>query len=552
MNIKFSVLQKNTIVGDLRNNFILFKNSFLKANKNNCDFFITPELALTGYPPKDFLHRDDFHELLNIYKEKIIELTKGKKTIFVLGLPIRRKKKLYNSVLIIKKGKILKQFNKYILPNYGVFDEKRYFSSTKIKNDFFLYKKLKFKFLVCEDLWNNDFIKKISSFKYDFIIVLNASPFEKEKFSERLKLVKSRIEKFKVPILYVNLIGGQDDLVFDGGSFCVDKNKIVVYQGPFFRESDNFFSIDPLKTTKRELVKKVKNEDIFENIYNALVLALRDYLKKNNFSKTMIGISGGIDSALCSLIACDAIGSKNVSGFFLPTKYSSLDSKNDSIELAKNLGFELDIIPIEKFRLSFDNLLSKKFGNLPVDQTEENLQSRIRGNILMALSNKFNMLLLATGNKSELSVGYSTIYGDMCGGFSLLKDVYKSEVYKLCSWRNKNYSILSNLKKKSLISEKIIQKEPSAELKDNQKDSDSLPPYEILDKILFLLIDKNFSIKKIEEMGFDRKMIIDIWRLIIISQHKRFQSAIGPKISKMSFDYDRRFPITNKFEIERI
>ena len=544
MKLNFFIFQKKTIVGDIKKNFLNFKRAYKKAEKKKCDFFITSELALCGYPPKDLMFRNDFIKRLDIYKNKIIDFTKSKKTIFVLGTIIKENSSLYNAAVLIRNGKVISEIKKTVLPNDGVFDEKRYFLKSNNNEKLFLFKNRNIRFLICEDIWNEDFTNQLCEEKTDFLIVLNASPFEKNKFKKRFELLKKRVKQFGSPILYVNSLGGQDDLVFDGGSFCVNTKQKIIFQAPFFQNYEDCFIFNEKKEYKVAKYKKNKN------FYDALTLSLRDYVNNSNFSSIILGISGGIDSALSATIACDAVGKKNVKGFFLPTLYTSKESKEDSENLSKNLGIELEIIEIESLREKYNKTLSKIFSSYSEDITEENIQSRIRGSILMALSNKFGSLLLTTGNKSELAVGYSTIYGDMCGGFSILKDVYKSEVFMLSKWRNNIYTEICLNKEKGLIPQNIISKEPTAELRFNQKDTDSLPSYDILDEILYLLIEKNLGLSDIEKKGFNKGLVIKIWKMLKNSEFKRFQSIIGPKVSPMSFDSERRFPIVNKFLLE--
>ena len=463
----------------------------------------------------------------------------------MLNIPQRKNRKVFNVLLLLKNGSVVYQKNKSILPNYGVFDEKRYFSVEKIDSTFFLYKKKKIKFLICEEMWSDEFIKKNKFIKPDLLIAINASPFEIEKFSKRKKIAKKNVVAYKSDLIYVNNIGCQDELVFDGGSFFMNKLEQIDYQGKFFCEFEKILDLkNVVKNSKPKIMKNKINL-----LYDALVYSLKCYMKNNSFKSVTIGLSGGIDSALCALIAVDAIGSKNVRLVFMPTMFTSNESKVDSIELSKNLNLKLIKIPIELLRKKILSDLSFIFKGLSEDITEENIQSRVRGLLLMAISNKFNSLLIATGNKSELSVGYSTLYGDMCGGFSLIKDIYKTQVIELVKWRNENLPENVGLKKLNLIPKNIVTKEPSAELKFNQKDTDSLPGYQILDKILEFLIDRNYNIKKIKRFGYSEAMIKRIWKMVKNSEFKRYQSAIGPKVSSMSFDKDRRFPITNKFSI---
>ncbi len=545
MKINFLVAQLESSVGNIEQNYQKIKKVFLEAEKKKFDFLISTELALSGYPPKDLLLREDFINSTKFYINKLKDLTNKKKCNLCLGSPYLRNKELYNSILIFNGGKIMQIINKTILPNYGVFDEKRYFNSGDVGSNIFHYKNQKICFLICEDFWNIKFVKSQLIHKPDVIIVVNASPFEKKKYQERIYTAQEVVKKSGCTIIYSNLTNAQDDLVFDGGSFCMSKNQKIIYQAPFFEENNLEVTFPP----KKKELSKVDDTKEHMITYKALVYSLRKYLSKSGFKKVLIGISGGIDSALCATIACDAIGSSNVSGYLLPSKYTSKESIKDAQKLSKNLNINLKNIDIEKILDSYNKQLNPHFKGYSKDITEENLQSRVRGSLLMSLSNKFKHLLITTGNKSELAVGYSTLYGDMCGGFSVLKDVYKTEVFELAKWRNQSTNKYFKLKKKKLIPNNIIIKEPTAELKENQKDSDSLPPYSILDKILYFLIDEGIPKNVIIKKGFEERLVNEIWNMLKKSEFKRYQSAIGPKVSRMSFDNDRRFPIVNDYKI---
>ncbi len=544
MYLKFLISQSNTLVGGLEENFKLIKKSYLIAIKKKCNFFVTTELALCGYPPRDLILRDDFLAKVLLIQKKLIALTKNQDCTMVLGTPSKRGKKIFNSVFVINNGKILEIFNKSILPNYGVFDEKRYFTKGDNKQNFIQIKNKKIGFLICEDIWDTEYSKSIKDL--DFLIILNASPYEKNKYKKRISVLKKNVGQYKVPLIYCNSVGSQDDLVFDGGSFMMDKKQNILFHAPFFKDCDFIMKYN-FDVSQNETIHFSYNK--ISNLYDALVLSFRDYVLKSGFENAIIGISGGIDSALSCSIACDAIGGSNIKSFFLPSKFTSNLSQSDTIKLCRNLNTSLDVINIEPLRSQYLISLKKVFKGLNEDITEENIQSRIRGNLLMAVANKKNSLLITTGNKSELSVGYSTIYGDMCGGYSILKDVYKTEVFELSRWRNSNISSLCKAQKKQVIPLSIIEKEPTAELKFDQKDSDTLPSYDILDKVLYYLIDQNKGLVEIQKKGFNKKMILRIWKMIKNSEFKRFQSVIGPKISEMSFDNDRRFPIINYFKL---
>ena len=356
MKLKILIFQKKTDVGDFEKNYSKLKDGYIKATKKKCDLFITSELALCGYPPKDLINRKDFILKLNNFKNKIIDLTIHKNTTFLLGTIIQKNNHLFNSVLVIRDGKIIRNINKSILPNYGVFDEKRYFKKEEKPQTKIKFKSLNFNIFICEDLWNEKFVRSKEKNKADFNIVINASPYDKNKFMDRLKLVKNRVKILNSPMLYVNLVGGQDDLIFDGGSFCINKERKLVFQAPFFKEYDDTFTFDFNK--KNKTIKSNYNK--IQNLYDALVLSFRDYMNGSGFSKALLGISGGIDSALSASLACDSIGKKNVMCVFLPTKFTSNESLKDSEMLCKNLGIKLEHINIEYLRKQF-NLTLKKY-----------------------------------------------------------------------------------------------------------------------------------------------------------------------------------------------
>ena len=538
------MLQKTSIVGDIEKNFEIIVESFKKCVKKKCDFFLTTELFLTGYPPQDLIFRNDFLKKILVYKKKIQNLTTNKKTILVLNIPEKRNGKIFNSLFLFQNGSVIFKKNKSTLPNYGVFDEKRYFSVEENKESLFHYQDKKIKFLICEEMWSKDYMLQ-NKRKADLIICINASPFEINKFEKRKEYAIQNVKFFESDLIYINYVGCQDELIFDGGSFFMNTDGVILQQGDFFKESEIIIDLHNTNKEKTNLSKINK----METIYLALMYSLKNYMKNNNFKKILIGLSGGIDSALCLMLSADVITSKNVDCFYLPTKYNSKQSLLDAKNLVSNLEINMKILKIESLRKKILSDLTPFFNNLKNDITEENIQSRIRGLLLMAISNKFKSLLITTGNKSELAVGYSTLYGDMCGGFSLIKDLYKTQVIELVKWRNSNIPKFCKIKKRKIIPDNIILKDPSAELKDNQKDEDSLPKYDVLDKILELLIDKNYDLQSIKKYGFNEKLIKKVWKMVKNSEFKRYQSSIGPKLSDMSFDKDRRFPITNKFLI---
>lgn len=549
-SLKIQLSQLNFAVGDLNKNCEKILENYQKAKAENVDLIVFSELSICGYPPEDLLLRKYFLDEIYEKIEEIKLATKGSKTAILLGTPYFYNKDLQNCAIVIENGEIICVASKNCLPNYGVFDENRYFKAAPTLTNF-SFRGFRLVILICEDIWRqrNSFL--LGDKEFDAIISINASPFSYDKKERRIDVTRKFIKDLKKPVFYVNQVGGQDSLVFDGGSFVMDENGEVALQAKEFEE-DTLTAVipdligDPEKS-KKELDPRFREDDKEGRIYNALILGLRDYIHKNNFQKVVIGMSGGIDSALVACIAIDALGSENVKLVALPSKYNSKTSMDDALKASENLGIKLDVVEIENAVESINQALLEQFQNTKKDLTEENIQSRTRGNILMAISNKFGNLLLSTGNKSELATGYATLYGDMCGAFNPLKDVYKTEVFEIAKWRNKNIPQISVYKKTDLIPQNIITKEPTAELRENQKDSDSLPPYEILDKILFGLIEEQKSTEEIIKSGFDEEIVRKVSKLFLTSEYKRRQSVIGPRVSEMSFDKDRRYPITNKF-----
>ncbi|MES2676934.1 MAG: NAD+ synthase [Pseudomonadota bacterium] len=567
--MKIQLSQLNFTVGDLDKNCQKILSFYQAAEQADVDLVVFSELAITGYPPEDLLHKKYF---LDEIEQKIAEIksaTLGSKTAILLGAPILRKTDLNNSALLIENGEIIAIANKTCLPNYGVFDEHRYFKAAPTLTNF-EFRGFRLAILVCEDIWHLKNAVILGDKVFDAIISINASPFTASKAQQRLEMVRKFIKNLKKPVIYVNQVGGQDSIIFDGGSFVINGDGEVVLQMKEFEEDTRIvsFNCHPecnegsheassvlVHDVSNEILRCAQddNETVWDDskeskIYNATILGLRDYIHKNNFTKVLIGMSGGIDSALVAAIAVDALGSENVKLVALPTQYNSQTSMDDALLAAENLGVKLEVINIQDAVAAMNQALAEQFADTKKDTTEENIQSRIRGNILMALSNKFGNLLLSTGNKSELAVGYATIYGDMCGAFNPLKDIYKTEVFKLAKWRNKNIPAITVYKKTNLIPENIITKAPTAELRDNQKDSDSLPEYELLDKILFQLIEEEKSIEQIIEFGFEESLVKKVAKLFFNSEYKRKQAVIGVKVSEKSFDKDRRYPTTNNFK----
>jgi len=526
--IKIQIAQFNAIVGDIGTNTQKMLNLIEEAADSGAHLIVFPEMCLTGYPPEDLLFRDGF--MIQVENQIDYLCNSIPTSISVLfGAPSRNDDLLFNSAFCIQNQRISHVYHKQELPNYGVFDEKRYFSSG---NQSFIFEcqKTKIGVLICEDQWVDGPITKLCQFDVDIVISLNASPFQTEKHKDRLNICKNYVSEFKFSYIYVNMVGGQDEVVFDGNSFVLDSEGALVQQLPEFKEhscihTDFMQSFDPV--------------NLEESIYSALVLATRDYIQKNSFDGALIGLSGGIDSALTLAIAVDAVGSENVHAVMMPYQFTSTMSLEDSELQALSQDVTFSNIDIHPMVESFNFALKDLFENSLSDITEENIQARVRGVLLMALSNKHHKIVLATGNKSEMAVGYATLYGDMCGGFAPLKDISKTMVYKLANYRN----TLSRV-----IPDRVISRPPSAELSHNQLDQDSLPPYSILDDILVRFVEMKQSVDEISEQGHDLELVNMITSMILKNEYKRRQSAPGPKISGNAFGRERRYPMTSKFQ----
>ncbi|MFM7620648.1 MAG: NAD+ synthase [Alphaproteobacteria bacterium] len=545
--------QINTSVGDIAGNYNKIIEQCQIAQAKNCDLIVFPELTICGYPCDDLWKKKSFVESCEQAIMSIVEFSKQLKITILVGSPIsdviKNKTVIRNSALLIAQGKVKKIINKKTLPNYAVFDEKRYFEAGSTLS-YVEFNGQTLAILICEDFWDQRNWLLLKEQIFDNLIIINSSPFEVNKQQLRLDKASELAKTLNKSLIYVNQVGGQDSLVFDGSSFVINKNGEVELQLDNF--STDFSIIELYKNSQLKIIEKNNaklsnfTNDNLAQIYSAMVLGLREYLEKNKFSDVLLGMSGGIDSALVAMIAVDAITAKHVKLYALPTKFNQPQSFSDALQCANNLGLELKTIEIEEI---FQNMLSnlEKQGEKLNSLAQENLQSRLRGTILMSISNSTNALLISTGNKSELACGYATIYGDMNGAFNPIKDLYKTQIYQIVNWRNNNFCQISDFKKTNLIPQNIISKAPSAELRFNQKDSDSLPDYQILDQILFALIEEEKSISEIVKDGFDENLVKKISQLFKNSEYKRAQSVIGVRLSKMSFDKDRRYPITNNF-----
>ncbi|HPI02824.1 MAG TPA: NAD+ synthase [Candidatus Goldiibacteriota bacterium] len=534
--VKICVCQLNTVVGDIRENSAAVLLKAQEAADNGAEIIIFPELTITGYPPEDLLLKKKFIDDNIKFLKSTAARIKG--ITAVLGFVERENGVNYNSAAVVSDGKISGIYRKTLLPNYGVFDEKRYFGHGN-KNYIFKIRGIFFAVSVCEDIWYKNPVLEKAKGRADWIINISASPYHMGKGMERARVFSKMAKHYKAGIIYANLCGGQDELVFDGHSLVIDKTGKLVMQAAQFKEDMAYFYAEKNSAQKENDTAVKKRLSREEEIYTALVTGTRDYIRKNGFKKVIVALSGGIDSAIVSLIAAEAAGKENVTLIFLPTKYSSEESLTDAKAMAKSLGIKLQVLGIQDIADFYNKKLQGLFAGMKPDITEENLQARIRGNIVMAMSNKFNALVLTTGNKSEMSTGYATLYGDMAGGFAVIKDVPKTIVYDLCRHINKKNN-------REVIPGNIIKKAPTAELKYNQKDQDTLPPYPLLDSIIKDYVENDMTFCELKNK-YDNDILRKVLRMIDLAEYKRRQAAPGVKITPKSFGRDRRMPITNKY-----
>jgi NAD+ synthase len=528
-----ALAQMNPTVGGIATNLAKARKEIAKLK--HVDLVLFPELYISGYPPEDLVLRQSFVAACKTACEELaVEFAQG--PAILIGLPWREGDKLHNAVALLNGGKIETVRFKYDLPNYGVFDEKRVFQPGPAPGPI-NFKGVRIGVPICEDIWTEETCETLAETGAEILLSPNGSPFERNKDDVRLNLVVARVSETKLPLVYLNQVGGQDELVFDGASFVLNADRSLALQMPMFEEAvaitewrrgDDGWHMVP------GLVAKLPENE--EEAWQACVLGLRDYVDKNRFPGVVLGLSGGIDSAVVAAMAIDALGAARVHCVMLPYQYTSRDSLVDAEECAKLLGVRYDVVPIKDPVEGFLAGLAPMFAGKKSDTTEENIQSRSRGVILMAISNKFGSMVLTTGNKSEMSVGYATLYGDMNGGFNPIKDIYKVEVYRLAAWRNTQSYVIPT---------RIITKAPTAELRENQKDQDSLPPYEALDDILEGLVEREQTVAEIVARGHDVALVKRIQHLLYIAEYKRRQSAPGVKITRKNFGRDRRYPITN-------
>ena len=546
MSLSIACAQVNPTVGDVPGNTATVRRLRDQAAALGADLVVFPELVLVGYPPEDLVLRPALvRAAAAALQELRQESTRGVPGL-VVTLPWAQDGHVHNAVALVADGRCELRF-KHELPNYGVFDEKRVFTPGPLP-DPVIFKGMSIGLPICEDIWCPDTTAHLARAGAKLLLVPNGSPFEVEKFHQRLDLARQRISECGLPLTYVNQVGGQDELVFDGGSFVLHRDGALAHLLPFWQESLAIVRWHERADGWRcDGDARWREEPRLASVYNAMVLGLRDYVRKNGFRGVVLGLSGGIDSALTAAVAVDALGADRVRGVRLPSCFTSRASLDDAAESAAMLGMRLETLSIESPVETLESTLAPLFVGRPRDVTEENLQARARGLVLMALSNKFGELLVTTGNKSEMSVGYATLYGDMCGGYSVLKDVYKTEVYALSRWRNQEVPDGGLGPGGQVIPTSSLTKAPTAELRPNQTDQDSLPPYEELDAILGGLVEDEQSVDQIVARGFAREVVTRVQRLLYAAEYKRRQAPPGVKITRKSFGRDRRYPITNAF-----
>ncbi|ENU23032.1 NAD+ synthetase [Acinetobacter proteolyticus] len=533
-NFKVALAQFSPHIGNIDANTQKMVEQANLAKQQQADLIVFPELSTLGYPAEDLILRPNLQKRT---QKAFAQLSEVKDILMVFGFVHQTEDgHRYNSAAVMKDGQVLGVYNKHNLPNYGVFDEKRYFQQGH-QHLVFEYLGHKFGVLICEDVWSLNTVKQLSQLNVETVLVLNASPYEVGKPQHRIQTLNELAKQLNLNLIYVNQVGGQDDLIFDGSSFVSNNNGQLALQIPSFQEALVYAEYDA-EQKQFKTSEAIPALETFAEIYQALVMATRDYVQRSGFPGVILGLSGGIDSALTLAIAVDAIGAEKVQAVMMPYTYTSQMSVEDATEQARRMGVTFGIAEIHPIVNSFMQTLFPFFGNSPADATEENLQARTRGTLLMGLSNKFGNLVLSTGNKSEISVGYCTLYGDMVGGFSVLKDVYKTIVFELAKYRN-------TLEETPVIPERVITRPPSAELRPDQKDQDSLPAYDVLDAILYAYIEEDLSQADIIAKGYPTEVVEKVIRLVDRNEYKRRQGAIGPRISSRAFSRERRYPIVN-------
>ena len=541
---RITLAQMNPTVGDLAGNAAQALRAWEAGRAAAADFVALPEMFLTGYQTQDLVMKPAFTDDAAAHLDRLREAAADGPALGI-GAPLRQSGRLYNAYHVFQNGRLIRQVLKHELPNETVFDEVRVFSPGPLAGPYELGA-IRIGTPICEDAWHEDVSEALAESGAEILLVPNGSPYYRNKYDTRLNLMVARTVETRLPLIYLNMIGGQDDQAFDGGSFVLNPGGELVRRLPVFDEViDHVDFIHTDLGWRAEKGEIVPRPDDWEQDYRAMVMALADYMRKTGFRKALLGLSGGIDSALVAAIAADALGPENVRCVMLPSRYTSETSLEDASEVAKRLGTRLDTVPIRDSVEAVNAALAGVFSGKTADISEENIQSRLRGVMLMGISNKHGEMLLTTGNKSEVAVGYATIYGDMAGGYNPIKDLYKTRVFESCRWRNANHRPWMKGPAGEVIPPRVIDKPPTAELRDDQKDSDSLPEYSDLDVILEALIDDEKSVAEVVALGFDRETVKKVERLIYLAEYKRFQSAPGPRLTKRAFWLDRRYPIVN-------
>ncbi len=538
--------QMNPTVGDLAGNANLAKQAWEEGKSAGADLVALPEMFITGYQTQDLVMKPAFVRDAMAHVDRLMaECADG--PALAIGGPLLQGDKLYNAYHVLKNGRLVRQVLKHDLPNETVFDEVRLYDQGPLGGPYDLGV-VRVGTPICEDAWHEEVPEALEESGAEILLVPNGSPYYRGKFETRLNVMVSRVVETGLPLVYLNMIGGQDDQVFDGGTFVLNPGGEIAVRLPVFDEAIAHVDFEETEKGWRAIKGDIAAfPDEWEQDYRVMVEATRDYFRKTGFSKALLGLSGGVDSAIVATIAADALGPENVRGVMMPSEYTSDASLEDAAVVADALGIRLDTVPISGPRQAMTEALAPLFAETSPDVTEENIQSRLRGVILMALSNKFGEMLLTTGNKSEVAVGYATIYGDMAGGYNPIKDLYKMRVFETCRWRNANHRDWMMGPVGEVIPVSVIDKPPTAELREDQKDSDSLPEYSDLDVILEALIDHEKSVAEVGEMGFEREVVKKVERLIYLAEYKRFQSAPGARLTKKAFWLDRRYPIVNRW-----
>jgi NAD+ synthase len=544
--VLIALAQLNAHLGNVDANVQRLTKARETAASQGADIIVTPEMFLSGYPCDDLVLRADFMADVAAGIDRLTSITADGGPAIVIGAPCVEEGRIFNSVFVLENGNKVARRDKVNLPNYGVFDDKRNFTAGALPGPV-MVRGLKIGFPICEDIWEQDVVECLEESGADLIVAINASPFDSGKLERRMQNAVARVVESQLPLVYVNMIGGQDELVYDGNSFAMNTGGKLAAHLPSFSESVTVITADKQAGAVVLAGQVTPPDSGLEALYRGLCLGVRDYVNKNGFPGVVLGLSGGIDSALVAAIAVDALGAEAVHAVMMPSAYTSQASLDDAAALAKAFDIRLDTVPIVPAVEAMGDMLAAQFVGTQPGIAEENIQSRLRGLILMALSNKHGSMVLATGNKSEYAAGYSTLYGDMCGGYAPLKDVWKVDVFRLCDWRNENLPRGAAGPRGVVIPQAIIDKPPSAELRPDQKDTDSLPPYERLDAIMAALCEEMADIETIVERGFDRDEVVRASQLLFRAEYKRFQAAPGPKMTPIAFGRDRRLPLTSGF-----